>query len=325
VISKTERPHVNPKVFEYDSNVARRLLRFLSDHRWRTALGVVLMCTSVFDAVFGPAIIGKAVDDGLANGNLALMTSLVLVYLGITLISQTSSKFQIATMVRMGQSIIRDIRQIVYEHVQILSIGFFARYEVGRLISRIIGDVQMMREFLIFSVLAITRDLVIVIGILLVMLTTSLPLSIVILIFMPILFFFALKWSAKSREVYTSVREEVAAVNGRLAEDFNGVRVVQAFAREKYNYNKFHENDNKEVLKINLNAAFVLASFFPLLELMSGLTLFGLVLVGGLLVLHNGLTAGILVAFVLYIEQLYKPDPRSGPALDHCAGSPGKR
>ncbi len=85
------------------------------------------------------------------------------------------------------------------------------------------------------------------------------------------------------------------------------MRVAQAFAREEFNYNRFHENDNKDVLKINLDAAFVLASFFPLLELMSGLTLFGLVLVGGLLVLRNGLTAGILVAFVLYIEQLYNP------------------
>jgi ABC-type multidrug transport system fused ATPase/permease subunit len=304
---KTEIPTVNPKVFEYDSNIARRLFRFLSTHRLRMALGVILMCTSVFDAVFGPAIIGRAVDDGLATGNLALMFSLVLLYLGITFISQTSAKFQIATMVRMGQTVIRDIRQILYEHVQILSIGFFARYEVGRLISRIIGDVQMMREFLIFSVLAITRDVVIVVGIVLVMLTTNLPLTVVILLVMPVLFFFALKWSAKSRQIYTSVREEVASVNGRLAEDFNGVRVVQAFARENYNYNRFHEKDNKEVLRMNLNAAFILAIFFPLLELLSGLTLFGLVLVGGLLVLNNGLTAGILVAFVLYIEQLYNP------------------
>src|SRR5258708_2706748 len=272
-------PVINPKVLDYDSNIPRRLLRFLGPYRLRMVFAVALMFTSVLDAVFGPAIIGKAVDDGLANGKLALMTSLVLVYISITLISQTSSKFQIATMVRLGETVIREIRQVLYQHIEDLSIGFFARYEVGRLISRIIGDVQMMREFLIFSVLAITRDLVIVIGIIIVMLTTSLPLTVVILLVMPVLFFFALRWSAKSRQVYTTVREEVSSVNARLAEDFNGVRVAQAFAREEFNYNRFHENDNKDVLKINLDAAFVLASFFPLLELMSGLTLFGLVLV----------------------------------------------
>jgi len=151
------------------------------------------------------------------------------------------------------------------------------------------------------------RDLVIVGGILLVMVSTSIPMACVIIFFMPILFFLAYRWSNKSREVYTAVREEVSSVNARLAEDFNGVRVVQAFAREDYNYKRFHDQENKHVLDINLDATLVLASFFPMLELLSGLTLFGLVLLGGLLVLNNGLTAGILVAFVLYIEQIYNP------------------
>src|SRR5258706_6593100 len=186
--SKIVMPVIDPRVFEYDSNIARRILRFLGPHKWNLVAGVVLMFTSVFDAVFGPAIIGRAVDDGLARGNLNLMITLVIIYLIITAISQVSAKFQIQTMVRMGQGIIRDMRQVLYDHVQYLSISFFARYEVGRLISRIMGDVQMVREFIIFALLAIVRDLVIVGGIVMVMLTTSLPLTIVILIFTPILF-----------------------------------------------------------------------------------------------------------------------------------------
>src|SRR6266849_4745437 len=135
---------INPRIFDYDSNVWRRTLRFITPHRTRLILGFILMFTSVFDAIFGPAIIGKAVDDGLARGNLSLMFGLVAIYLGITLVSQVSSKFQIQTMVRLGQTVIRDMRQVLYDHVQALDIGFFARYEVGRLISRIMGDVQMI-------------------------------------------------------------------------------------------------------------------------------------------------------------------------------------
>jgi ATP-binding cassette, subfamily B, multidrug efflux pump len=304
---KNARPTINPKIFEYDSNIWRRILRFLGPHRLGLVAGFVLMFTSVFDAIFGPAIIGKAVDDGLARGDLSLMTGLVVVYLLISFISQVSSKFQIQVMVHLGQTVIRDMRQVLYEHVQELSMDFFAHYEVGRLISRIMGDVQMIREFVTFALVAIVRDLVIVGGILLVMVSTSIPMACVIIFFMPILFFLAYRWSNKSREVYTAVREEVSSVNARLAEDFNGVRVVQAFAREDYNYKRFHDQENKHVLDINLDATLVLASFFPMLELLSGLTLFGLVLLGGLLVLNNGLTAGILVAFVLYIEQIYNP------------------
>src|SRR5258708_12073936 len=153
------RPPINPEVLQFDLNVSRRLLRFLKQHRWQMALGLVLMFTSVFDAVFGPAIIGRAVDDGLARNNYALMMGLVAVYLGITAISQTSSKFQISTMVRLGQTIIRDIRQILYEHVQQLSMSFFARYEGGRLISRIMGDVPLIRQFLTFPIIAIPRHM----------------------------------------------------------------------------------------------------------------------------------------------------------------------
>jgi ATP-binding cassette, subfamily B, multidrug efflux pump len=305
-IPTTGAPY-DPKVLEYDSNVARRLLRFLRPYRLRVVIGLFLMFTSVFDAIFGPSIIGWAVDNGLARGDLGLMTALVIVYLAASAISQASAKFQIQTMVRMGQTVIRDIRQILYEHVQHLGMGFFARYQVGRLISRIMGDVQMIREFLTFAIIAIIRNLIIVTGIILVMLTTSLPLTGVLLLLLPLMFLFAFRWSVKSRETYSEVRELTSSVNARLAEDFNGVRVVQAFAREDYNYQRFRNGRNKEVLDANLNATVVLASFFPVVELLSGLALFGLVLVGGFLVLNNSLTPGILVAFVLYIEQLFNP------------------
>jgi ATP-binding cassette, subfamily B, multidrug efflux pump len=304
---ETVKPVINPKVFDYDRNIARRIMRFMAPHRAQLVLGFVLMGTSVFDAIFGPAVIGRAVDDGLARGDLRLMTVLIIVYLAITAISQASSKFQIQTMVRLGQTVIRDMRQVLYEHVQDLSMSFFARYEVGRLISRIMGDVQMIREFIVFAIIAIARDLIIVVGILIVMLTTSLPLTLVILVVMPILFVFALRWSLQSRKVYTEVRELVSSVNARLAEDFNGVRVVQAFNRERYNYDRFHNGRNMQVLQANLSASFILASFFPILELLSGIALFGLVVVGGLLVLDNRLTAGVLVAFVLYVEQVFSP------------------
>jgi len=298
---------INPKVYEYTSNVAGRIFMFMTPHRGQLILGLVLMATSVFDAIFGPAIIGRAIDSGLAQGNLTLTITLVLVFLGISAISQLSSKFQIQTMVRLGQSVIRDLRQILYDHLQDLSASFFARYEVGRLISRIMGDVQMIREFITFAIVAILRDLVIVLGIVFVMLTTSLPLTLVIVVILPILFVFSYRWSVASRKVYNEVRDLASSVNARLAEDFNGVRVVQAFARQDRNYARFHDRSNRELLDMNLKSARLLATFFPVLELLSGLALFGLVMVGGLLVFNNGLTAGVLVAFVLYINQLFDP------------------
>lgn len=303
---QTEHP-IDPRVYEYDPSSARRISRFLTPYRWRLVAGLLLMLTSVFDAILGPALIGRAVDDGLARGDLRLMSVLIVAYLIITALSQMSAKFQIQTMVRLGQTVIRDMRQVLYEHIQRLSAGFFARYEVGRLISRIMGDVQTIREFVTFAIVAIIRNIVIIAGILIVMLTTSVPLTVVILLIMPIMLTFSIRWSLASRKIYTEVRELTSSVNARLAEDFNGVRVVQAFAREDFNYQRFRDGRNKEVLEANLQASRTLASFFPVLELLSGITLFGLVLVGGYLILNKALTAGVLVAFILYIEQLYNP------------------
>ncbi len=298
---------INPRVYEYDRNVARRIMRFVSPHRRQMLAGLLLMATSVGDTIFGPALIGRAVDSGLAQGNLKLMLGLVGVYLTISAVSQISTKFQIQTMVRLGQTVIRDMRQILYDHLQDLSANFFARYEVGRLISRIMGDVQMIREFITFAIIAILRDLVMVVGALLVMLTISWPLTLAVALTLPVLFVFSYKWSVASRRTYNKVRDLASSVNARLAEDFNGVRVVQAFAREAHNYRRFHDQSNRELLNMNLKAARLLATFFPVLELLSGIALFGVVLIGGLLVLNNGLTAGVLVAFVLYINQLFDP------------------
>src|SRR5438045_9603425 len=108
---KSNRPYVNPEVYQFDLNVTRRLGRFLKPYRLRVALGVILMCTSVFDAIFGPALIGRAVDNGLARGNLALMSGLVIVYLAITAVIQTSTKSQTSTLARLGQTVIRDTTQ----------------------------------------------------------------------------------------------------------------------------------------------------------------------------------------------------------------------
>src|SRR5258708_12787930 len=112
--------------------------------------------------------------------------------------------------------------------------GLLAGYEVGRLISRIMGDVQMIREFIVFAVIAIMRDIIIVSGILLVMLTTSLPLTTVILVLMPFLFFFAYKWSIASRKVYTEVRELISTLNSPLAQDFHPVPLLPAFSPPTY-------------------------------------------------------------------------------------------
>src|SRR5258708_20074045 len=163
---KNAQPVINPRIFEYDTNISRRILRFLGPHRWKLVLGFILMFTSVFHAIFGPALIGRAVDDGLARGDLSLMSVLVVVYLVISFVSQVSTKFQIQVMVRLGQTVIRDMRQVLYEHVQELSMSFFARYEVGGLISRIMGDVQWIREFITFALFPIVPHLSLLRGLL---------------------------------------------------------------------------------------------------------------------------------------------------------------
>lgn len=291
----------------FDWDITRRLWGYLVPHKRRIYLAMLATLFSVLAQVAGPPLVGFAVDEGVRNGDLTLIGVGVLIYLVVQALGAIGFRVQIILMATAGQRAIQQMRDDLFEHINNLSISFFSRYETGRLIARVISDVEVLREAITFAVVGTFRDVLILFGIIGVMVLINLPLTLVSMGAIVVLAIIANYWRIYARRTYLRVRETNARVNAELSESFNGVRVTQAFNRELHNYHRFTDDINLKHRHSNSRASLVTALFFPSIELVGGVATGLLITVGGTLVLRQELTIFTLLTFVLYIDQFFFP------------------
>ncbi|GAB4524576.1 MAG: ABC transporter ATP-binding protein [Anaerolineae bacterium] len=300
-----DEDELNKRGFDWD--ITKRLAGYLAPYRrsiyW--AFGATLL--TVFANVSGPPIIGYAVDEGIKKGDLSIVGLGVLVYVMIQALGALGFRWQIVIMAQAGQRAIQRLRDDLFTHVNHLSLSFFSRYETGRLIARIIGDVNVLREAVTFAVVGSFRDFLILVGIIISMMLINLPLTGVAFLVVIVLSVIANFWRIYARRTYLRVRETNARVNAELAEAFNGVRVTQAFDRQGFNQSRFEDDIDYANRVSNVRASLVAALFFPSIELIGGVATGALIYVGGTLVLRQELSIFTLLTFVLYIEQFFFP------------------
>ncbi|MEZ0396208.1 MAG: ABC transporter ATP-binding protein [Anaerolineales bacterium] len=291
----------------YDPQVTRRLLGFLAPYKGPMLLALILMLGATATSVAGPYFVKMAIDDGLSAGDPFALRTAVLLYLGATLLRWIFIYTRVNLMARVGQSVIYDLRKTLFAHLQKLSLSFYSRYSVGRVITRVINDVETLREFITWAILAIARDLFSLLGIVIAMLALNVRLSLVTFATLPLMALATYIFRKNLRIAYRKVRAAVSWVNSVLAENINGIRVVQAFSRQQRNYATFRDYTNRYHLQTVLHAAKVAASFVPVVDILGALATAAVVWLGGAAVLGETITAGVLVAFVLYIERFFDP------------------
>jgi ATP-binding cassette subfamily B multidrug efflux pump len=292
----------------FDPQITRRIAAFARPYRWQILAALILMLTSSAAAVAGPYLVKIALDSGLKAGSLPALRQAVLYYILATIIQWAATLGRVNIMARAGQSIIYDLRAQLFEHLQRLSLNFFTRFSVGRVITRVINDVGVLREFLTWAVLAIARDLFTLVGIMVAMLAMDARLTLITFSVLPLMVLVTIAFRKRARDNYRKVRQAISWVNSVLAENINGVRVVQAFSRQERNYAFYHDEVNRNHLEATLNAAKVAASFPSAIEFLGALATALVVWLGGMAVLgSSSITPGILVAFVLYINRFFDP------------------
>ncbi len=291
----------------YDPQVVRGLMQFVKPYWKPLLLSLALMVVTSAASVSGPYLVKVALDEGIGRQSLSTLRTTVLIYLVIAILQWSTIYARVYIMSRIGQSIIFDIRSGLFHHLQQLSLSFFSHYSVGRIIVRVINDVSVLREFITWAMLAIARDLFVIIGIVITMLAMNLRLSLLTFSVLPVMILITIVFRKKAREYYRQTRTAISWVNSVLAENIHGLRVVQAFSREDMNYAYFHDTVNRNNLEVNLKASRLAARFFPAVDLL-GITAMALVIwLGGSAVLGEQITPGILVAFVLYINRFFDP------------------
>lgn len=301
----------------FDPQVTRRLLRFARPYIGWILVSLVLMMIHSGAAVAGPYLVKVALDSGVAAGDVNALNRAVILYIGTIGVQWLAIFLRINIMVRVGQSVIFDIREALFAHLQQLSLSFYSRYSVGRIITRVMNDVGVLRDFLTWALLAIARDLFTVFGILFAMTAMNLRLSLITFSVLPVMLAVTILFRRKARENYRKVRAAISWVNSVLAENINAVRVVQAFSRQAVNYRHFREEVNRHNLVTNLRAARIAAGFPASIDLLGSLAIMLVIWIGGRAAAQvvgadpeqsaGVITAGVLVAFVLYIERFFEP------------------
>jgi ATP-binding cassette subfamily B multidrug efflux pump len=295
---------------EYDPQVTRRLFGYTAPYRRQLLLALLMMFIGSAAAVAGPYFVKVALDSGMQGGSLPALRQAVLLYAAAAVAQWAATYLRVNIMARAGQSIIYDLRARLFEHLQLLSLSFYSRFSVGRVITRVINDVGVLREFLTWTVLGVARDLFTLAGILIAMLAMDLRLSLITFSVLPVMIAITTLLRKKARQNYRLVRVAISWVNSVLAENINAIRVVQAFSRQETNYAFYRDEVNRNNLDANVRAAQVAAAFPATIDLLGAIATSLVVWLGGAAVLgaqSGAITPGVLVAFVLYIGRFFDP------------------
>ena len=291
----------------FDRWVMSRFWVFLRPYRTRIGLALVAVLFFVATQLMVPLIIRRAIDDALTAGEEArvLLIGIMSVYFAVIVVNYVSMVLLERIVGRIAAHLLFDLRRAMYAHLQVVSLSFMDRTEVGRLTSRLQGDVYALQEFLESSIFAI-GDLVLLFGIIGVLLLLDVRLASLTLAVLPVLIVLRMVWLPMARRAFLRARETSSAVNAALAENVHGIHAVQELGREKVNLELFDEMtaENLDAHQLASRYANVL---IPVVDLLTGFAMAIVVVAGGNLVLDNALDIGVMVAFLFYVQRFFDP------------------
>lgn len=290
----------------FDARILQRIWAFVRPFRRQFAISVAAVLIFTLTQLAIPLIIRSAIDDGLLapDGRQALIRA-VLLFVAVIAINFAASFVQERTVGRVAENVLFDIREAMFAHLQRVSQTFMDKTEVGRLMSRLQGDVNSMQEFLETSVISV-GDLVLLVGIVGCMLWLDWQLGLLTLSVLPVLLVVRLLWLPRARVVFIAAHEANSVTAGALAEAIHGVRTVQGMTRQTVNLVLY---DDKATTNLNaqLRSASIAQVLVPIVDALTGLAMAMVVVIGGGMVLNRQLDVGVMVAFLFFIQRFFDP------------------
>ncbi|MEK7874088.1 MAG: ABC transporter ATP-binding protein [Chloroflexota bacterium] len=282
-----------------------RLLPYLRSHRPQLAWGTGFMLVATLTGVATPWLIGQAIDRFVAAKDVPGLTAISLALVLTVVVNAGASYAHQLLLADMGQKVLYALRAGLFDHLQQLSLSYYDRHAVGRVMSRVQNDVQQLQEFVTTAIMTL-GDFLGLVGVVVAVLLMDLQLALLIMTVIPVLVAVMAVWQGHARRAYTRVRTALAMVNAALQENISGVRVVQSLRREEENLRRFDET-NRGHRDANLHSARVSSALFPLVELLVAVATALVLVAGGMRVLQGALAVGTLVAFALYVQRFFDP------------------
>ncbi|MCY4089867.1 MAG: ABC transporter ATP-binding protein [Caldilineaceae bacterium] len=290
----------------YDSRLVKRLMVYVGVYRREFIVSVILIIVSSLMSVGTPWMIQRAIDEGIRAGNVGTLRFWTFLFLAAIALEWITSRARLTVMAYAGTRIVTDLRSQLFRHLHTLSLGFFNDYSVGRLMSRLISDVSVLQDFVTWSITGLARSAFILIGIVIAMLFLNWQLALVTFAVLPLMILLTNYFRRYVRQAYRAARQRLSLINGFLNESITGIRVTKSFAREGANARHF-DDLNRSYFDANVRTTQLAAFFFPGVDFIGSFATALVVGVGGWLILGDQVTAGVLAAFVIWVERFFDP------------------
>lgn len=286
--------------------ILKKLASYLKPFKGKVAIVILLMIFVTACGLINPYLLKMALDDFVPNSNIGGLVVIALGLMVVNLISLFAARIRIIMMSQVTNSILITIRHDLYSHIQKLSFSFFDNRPVGKVLARVMGDVNALKSLFATSITSFIPQLLSLVFVTIIMFSLNFNLAVAAMIILPVLGLGLFSIEAKSRSRWLSYRQKRSNVNAYTHEDFSGIKVVQGFAEEKKSESRFH-NMVSEMMDSFNSAVKLNDLFWPLVELSWGVGTILVYWLGAKLIVSSDISIGTLVAFSMYITMFWRP------------------
>jgi ATP-binding cassette, subfamily B, multidrug efflux pump len=290
----------------YDARLMRRLLGYLRPYRGRVAGAIALLLAGAALELVGPLLTRLALDRAIPAADTALLLQLTAVFLGALLLSFVLEAAQTLLTTWLGQHVMFDMRSQIFGHLQRLPLPYFDRNPVGRTMTRVTSDVEVLNELFSSGVVTIFGDVFTLLLIITAMFIMDWQLALLTMAVMPFVFAAAIMFRMRMRSAYRDVRVRLARINAFLQEHISGVAVVQSFGGERAADERFREV-NADYLGAHLRSIRYYALFFPVIEVLTSIALAVILTWGGFAIMGGTASVGTMAAFLQFARRFFRP------------------
>jgi ATP-binding cassette subfamily B multidrug efflux pump len=290
----------------YDARLMRRLLTYVRPYRARVALAILLLILASALELVPPWITKLVLDEAVPRGDTRYLALLVGLFFVSILGAFVLEYAQTVLTTWLGQRVMYDLRREIFGRLQQLGLRFYDRNPVGRLMTRVTNDVEVLNELFSSGVVTVFGDLFTLVLIVIVLFAMEWRLALVTLSVLPVVVLTAAVFRRKIRDAYRDIRTRLARINAFLQEHLSGVAVVQLFSREDDTSQRFRQID-RDYLGAHLRSITYYALFFPVIEVLTAISLALIIWYGSFDSVRATVTVGAIAAFLQYARRFFRP------------------
>jgi ATP-binding cassette subfamily B protein len=283
-----------------------KFFSYLTKYKFLLFLSIVSLAGGIISEISIPALLKKSVDLAIETKNISKLLIFSSAILLAIIISSLNHYFLIYFTNKIGQNVIKDIRNQLFSHILRLPLSYFDKNQSGKIVIRITNDVENITELFISGLITFTADILLIIGISAILFFLDVKLALITLSVFPAMIAITLFFRKKAREIYLNIRRKIARLNSFISESIMGIKTVKILPAYIFSFNKFRKL-NKDYSDETEKAIFLFSFFFSSIIFFSAISLGAVMGFGGVKILENELSFGTFIAFWYAVNKLFDP------------------